>query len=55
METSKNAAVIVCRVPGNLGASGEVRGCDKIDSQKTITREMCMVYLLLLRRTCRDA
>ena len=36
METSKNAAVIVCRVPGNLGALGKSRARDKIDPKKTI-------------------
>ena len=36
METSKNAAVIVCRLPGNLGASAKVRGRDKIDPEETI-------------------
>jgi hypothetical protein len=43
MKTSKNAVVIVCRDPGNLGASVKSRGRDKIDPEKTITREMSMV------------
>jgi len=55
METSKNAAVIVCRVPGNLGAAAKVRESDKIDPERQFTHEMSMVYLPQPRGACRDA